>query len=140
MKGLKLGLLPNTPDLVLRQISEEKGLEQLFIIDCPTMTVNTLEKILKSCGNLRRLVVAYGSELVTPEIFQAYLRSGSKSQLELVQCKGIKAEMLPEELRQLGKVLIDEIKDRPARAPVGLFSLWKQIEKCKIKVAQSFFM
>jgi hypothetical protein len=97
---MKLGWLPNTPDLVLRQICEEDGLEQLLIFDCPTMTVNTFEN-LKCCRNLRRLVIAYSSELVTTEKFQAYLRSGSKSQSELVQCKGIKAEMLPEELRQL---------------------------------------
>lgn len=43
---------------------------------------------------------------MTSEVFTAYQESGSKARLTVEGCKGVRAEMMPVELRLSGKVAV----------------------------------
>ncbi|GAQ89954.1 hypothetical protein KFL_005810070 [Klebsormidium nitens] len=105
IKNLGIGAWLETPDTVLRQVTEEGGLEDLRIASCPALTDTTVEKIFTCCRHLKHLVLAH-CELLTSDVLRAYAQSGIQARLVILSCKGLQESMLPADMRFAGKVSI----------------------------------
>ncbi|GAQ86372.1 hypothetical protein KFL_002850160 [Klebsormidium nitens] len=107
LKTLSLGWFWYTPDLLLRQVTEEESLETLQIYGCSFLKDATVERVLAKCSHLKVLGFAF-DELLTPGLLEAYARCSRKVFLEIKKCKGIDAGGLSEQLRNLSNVEVDK--------------------------------
>lgn len=96
----------NTPDEMLRQLSEEAGLESLVLLCCPTLTDATARQIMTCCRRLKLFVLARCNGL-TAEVFKACIESGSKAKILFASCNGVRRELLPEDLQLTGNVVVN---------------------------------
>lgn len=90
---------------MLGQLSEEVALEDLRLGGCSNLTDDTVCKILTGCRCLRRLSLS-SCNLLTPRVFDHYIESGAEAYLRVVDCEGIRPEMVPETLLVSGKVFL----------------------------------
>lgn len=106
LKRLRLGYWWDTPDLVLREVSEETTLEELQLVCCPYLTDATVAKILDGCKSLQSLFL-YIDELLTAETLRAYSKTGRKVKLEIGECSGLDRDKLTDEMRHLRNIIVE---------------------------------
>lgn len=105
LKALCVGISGLAPDEVLERISEEPSLKELHLVSSSNLTDARLKKLFMNCRNLQIFLLGC-CDLLTINIFKDYVDSSSQATLAVRYCKGIRPEMLPEDLRLTGRVTV----------------------------------